>query len=100
MGGTPAEGRSEGLKDLCDQILPKSDPKFTEAKRLFEEWKLWAEDEDVVPTSYTPAEFHFWCWDNGVDTPWLKLMEQLSGSTGDTQSEQLINTQLELLLRR
>ncbi len=90
----------EGLKDLCDQVLPTSDPKFTQAKRLFDEWNMWAEDEDVAPTSYSPAEFHFWCWDNGIDTPWLKLMEQLSGSNEDTQAEHLINAQLALLLRR
>jgi hypothetical protein len=90
----------EGLRDLCDQVLPTSDPKITQAKRLFDEWKLWAEDEDVAPTSYTPAEFHFWCWDNGIDTPWLKLMEQISGSSGNPTSEELINAQLALLLRR
>jgi len=90
----------EGLRDLCDQVLPSSDPKITQAKRLFDEWNMWAEDEDVAPTSYTPAEFHFWCWDNGVDTPWLKLMEQISGSSGDPTSEHLLNAQLALLLRR
>lgn len=86
-------------QDLCDNELRPVDAKVTLARRLLNQWKEWAEDEQPVPTNLKPGEFMYWCWDNNLDTPWLQLIRQLGGSN-DPENESISNAQLAILMRR
>lgn len=103
-GIAPPEGTTDlaaltDAKGLDDRPVRLTDPRIGAARHLLEVWEEWAETEDDVPKTLTPNAFLIWCWDNQVETPWLRLIHEVN-SSGEEHSDPIRKAQFSLLMQR
>ena len=75
----------EGI-GLDDKPIKAASLQLTRARRMLEQWKDWAEDEEPI-TEMSPGRFLYWCQDSDIDTDWLRLCLQITGFSDDSKTD-------------
>lgn len=84
---------------LDEKPLHCSDARFHEARRILQDWQIWWEDEESRPQQMEPLAFLKWCFDQDVDTEWLRLFMVLLGFTNQNEVD-LTGSRFALLTSR
>lgn len=83
ISGVYPEAGSRSIPDealgLDGKTLKLQNARLRLARCILNDWKLWAEDEILIPSELKPGEFINWCIDNAITSEWLKLCLEFWG---------------------
>ena len=61
--------------------LHGSNHRFNSARKILRNWCDWEEDRQERHPQIAPLHFFEWCIEEGIETEWLNLLQELAGYT-------------------
>lgn len=84
---------NDGLKDLMGRSGREVGLRYSDAQRILREYEF----QDDAPRVVHPTEFLAWCVEEGIETVWTRLFNELLGAA-DPQDAAVTNARISMFL--